>query len=607
MTDLKLMSMNCRGLSGQQKRRDVINFLRNSEYDIIFLQDTHVTNETIATFDRLWPGTCYHSCGTHNSRGTAILLRRSLHHDVIAEDYEANGNYTMIVCKIFSSIYTLVNIYGPNADCPSFFNEINNKLQQLPPDNIVIAGDFNLVMNRVADSNYLHDNNIRAKQEFISLTETHSLIDIWRHMHPNQREFTWLKRNPLKHGRIDMIFISDHLTNYTNETKILSGYRTDHNCVTISVKISKEPRGPGLWKFNDSLLEEEKYTSLVKSVIVETIKQYATPVYDISFITNPLNFGEIQFNISIQLFYETLLMLIRGETVRYSKQKARKARETEQQTIIQINKIREDFALSGEERDADRLLLAQKQLENIRKPKIQGLIIRSRVRWYDEGEKCSKYFLSLEQTNAKRKSVHVIKANGSLITDKRNIISEFSKQLHDRYNKEHHPNTKDMSDFIKRNTKNMLKETQKEALEQPVSMSELTAALRSMKNGKSPGSNGFTVSFFKHFWDYIGIFLFRVLQQSVREGSLPMTHREAIVTLIPKTDKSPDSLKGWRPISLLNVDFKIFSSAITNRLKSVCNDIISPSQSAYIKGRSIAENTRLVYDVIHKTNEEKGD
>ena len=61
-------------------------------------------------------------------------------------------------------------------------------------------------------------------------------------------------------------------------------------------------------------------------------------------------------------------------------------------------------------------------------------------------------------------------------------------------------------------------------------------------------------------------------------------------------------MKGWRPISLLNVDYKIISTAIANRFKTVINRIISPSQVAYIKGRFIGENSRLVYDLISHAN-----
>ena len=68
--------------------------------------------------------------------------------------------------------------------------------------------------------------------------------------------------------------------------------------------------------------------------------------------------------------------------------------------------------------------------------------------------------------------------------------------------------------------------------------------------------------------------------------------------MVPKAGKSPDSVKGWRPITLLNTDFKIISSAIATRLQSVMGKLIDQCQTAYIKGRYIGENTRLIYDVI---------
>jgi len=100
MTNLQFISMNCRGLSGQKKRRDVLNYLRNSVFDVIFLQDTRISTNSLNYFDNLWPGKCYHACKTSNSRGTSILFRRSLHYDIISEKYGEDGNYVAIVCKI---------------------------------------------------------------------------------------------------------------------------------------------------------------------------------------------------------------------------------------------------------------------------------------------------------------------------------------------------------------------------------------------------------------------------------------------------------------------------------------------------------------------------
>ena len=96
--------------------------------------------------------------------------------------------------------------------------------------------------------------------------------------------------------------------------------------------------------------------------------------------------------------------------------------------------------------------------------------------------------------------------------------------------------------------------------------------------------------------------MFRSLQEGIQKQRSLISHREGVITLIPKQGKPKDSLKGWRPISLLNVDFKIISAAITNRLKTVMHDLISPAQTAYIPGRYIGENTRLMYDVIEYVN-----
>ena len=605
MATIRFMSMNCRGLGGPQKRRDVINFLRHSPFDIIFLQDTHFINNSITNLDRLWPGKGYHSCKTSNSRGTSILIRQCIQHNVVSELYGEDGNLVIIVCEISSDIYTLVSVYGPNEDKPTFYKDIDKLLQKLPNDNVIIAGDFNLVMNLNCDSNYLHDNNASAKKELNNIIHKYELVDVWRHFHPTDKDYTWMKPTPLKYGRIDMYFISDHLKTKVHDSGISAGYRTDHNMISLTLGISEERRGPGIWKFNDSLLQDESYTLMVKDLIIDIVKQYAIPVYSQEFFSNIKNFENVQFTLDIKLFYETLLMMIRGETVKFSKQKARKTRKEECEALENINKLKEIFAQSNSESDAIELHKAQKSLEKLREPKINGLITRSRVRWHDEGERSTKYFLSLEKVNGKRKSLQKLSIDGNTVYKKAQILSAFSNHFKKRYSSVPNDCNPSISDFVKRNIRSRLSIEQKLRLEEPISMNELTSSLMLMKSGKSPGSNGFTASFFKYFWDHIGTFLFRTFKKSVEDLSFPRTFREAVITLIPKIGKPTDSIKGWRPISLLNVDFKIISAAITTRLKSVMDDVISASQSAYMKGRCIAENTRLVYDVIQKLNEEK--
>ena len=78
-----------------------------------------------------------------------------------------------------------------------------------------------------------------------------------------------------------------------------------------------------------------------------------------------------------------------------------------------------------------------------------------------------------------------------------------------------------------------------------------------------------------------------------------MTQRQGIISLLPKKDKNPLFLKNWRPITLLNCDYKIASKAIGNRMKRVLPEIIKNDQSSFLKGRSIAESILLIDGIIN--------
>ena len=86
--------------------------------------------------------------------------------------------------------------------------------------------------------------------------------------------------------------------------------------------------------------------------------------------------------------------------------------------------------------------------------------------------------------------------------------------------------------------------------------------------------------------------------ESFARGALPQTLKEGIIVLLPKANKPRDLVKSYRPITLLNVGYKIISSTIANRLKGVMQKIIDTCQSAYLKGRFIGDNIRMMYDTI---------
>ena len=119
-----------------------------------------------------------------------------------------------------------------------------------------------------------------------------------------------------------------------------------------------------------------------------------------------------------------------------------------------------------------------------------------------------------------------------------------------------------------------------------------------MKNGKSPGSDGITTEFYKIFWQDIKTYFISSINYSFEHHSLTDLQKQGLITLLPKTDKDLTLLSNWRPISLLNVDYKIATKSIANRIKQVLCKIISPSQTGFIKGRYIGENIRLICEVL---------
>ena len=128
-----------------------------------------------------------------------------------------------------------------------------------------------------------------------------------------------------------------------------------------------------------------------------------------------------------------------------------------------------------------------------------------------------------------------------------------------------------------------------------------------MQNDKSPGNDDLTKEFYETFWNKLKeIFVDSVLEAK-EKGHLSIFQREAIIKLIEKEDRDKRFIKNWRLISLLNVDLKIISKALSEKLKKVLPDLISSQQTAYVKNRYIGESRRLIYDLIEIAKTKKLD
>ena len=100
-------------------------------------------------------------------------------------------------------------------------------------------------------------------------------------------------------------------------------------------------------------------------------------------------------------------------------------------------------------------------------------------------------------------------------------------------------------------------------------------------------------------------FYINSINYSFQTSSLPDLQKQSIITLLPKQNKDIPSLENWRPLSLLNVDYKIATKAIANRVKGVILSLVHNSQTGFIKRRYIGENIRLLFEIIDNAEDEK--
>jgi len=143
---------------------------------------------------------------------------------------------------------------------------------------------------------------------------------------------------------------------------------------------------------------------------------------------------------------------------------------------------------------------------------------------------------------------------------------------------------------------------EKEKCEGMLTKAECLQALKSMKSGKTPGSDGLPVEFYSVFWNEISDCLLNTVNFSYTEGKFSISQRRGIIKLIPKKMQiQPYFVKNWRPITLLNSDYKIAAKAIANRLQNVLPKLINSDQTGFLKGRFIGENIRLIDGLINHT------
>ena len=172
------------------------------------------------------------------------------------------------------------------------------------------------------------------------------------------------------------------------------------------------------------------------------------------------------------------------------------------------------------------------------------------------------------------------------------IAEEYYRELFTSNNPMHMDEVLDSVDRVVTNGMN-------ESLVQPYTEEELRTALFQMHPSKAPGPDGMSSFFFQKYWHIVGHDVTSAMLSSLHSGRCLRKMNFTHIVLVPKVN-DPQQITEFHPISLSNVVSRIVSKVLANRLKTILPNVISDSQSAFVPGRLITDNTTVAFEMLHR-------
>ena len=409
-SSIKVCEFNVNSIGKNPKRQEIFNFLRKKSGDIFVLIDTRFSQRIEKHIRAEWDGKVYFSSFTSQARGVAIFFRKNVCTEVLNVKKDSAGNMLSILIEFDGKTFLLSGIYGPNSDNPEFYrSKIFEVIDEWAPEFVIYTGDWNLVLDQAIDTkNYINENNIRGKAELKRQMDLYSLIDVWRELNPSTRQYTWFSKSslPKKMSRLDYFLISNSLFPFISGATIEPGILSDHSITTLTVDFRHFTRGRGFWKFNNSLLKDPEYVTLIKKTIKNVVMQYAKTEtdYDLTEDASPDTIQNIECTLNPQLLYDMIQLEMRGVTIKYS---SRVKKERSSKTNLLLHKLEslETAADRQTPEEEEELIDIKNSLEEIMKIEAEGAAVRSRAKYKLEGEKATRMFCTLEKYNGTQKFI----------------------------------------------------------------------------------------------------------------------------------------------------------------------------------------------------------
>lgn len=304
------------------------------------------------------------------------------------------------------------------------------------------------------------------------------------------------------------------------------------------------------------------------------------------------------------LWWEELKIKCKELTIKYAVKRnyflKKKERELRQKVQYELECIEKD-----EDHGVEDYLLAKNVLDEYEKKKCYAAIVRSRVQYAIEGERCTSFFLNLEKRRQEKTYItELINGKGEKVNDLVGILDTVERYYECLFKKEEVNDS--CMDKVLDHVDTKLTEGDKNMCDEDMSLTDIKEAILAANCNRSPGSDGLTAEFYKSFADLLAPILRKLYEYIEKTQVVPDSLATGVLTILYKNKGSRVNLDNYRPLTLLNCDYKILAKVLANRVKKVMGGVIAETQVYSVPGRDISDTVGTIRDVIKHMGKEGG-
>lgn len=563
---MKILSINMGGTGSDVKRRSLVRILNKERVHFVSIQETKMSATDPFRIKSLWGNFCYDFVDKPAIGRSGGLLSIWDPSSFKKED-SSSFDHFIVVKGIWIASNTkcfMLNVYAPQSESEkaTLWTDIL-AFMVANPGKYLICGDFNSVRCREDRMGTVFSStNASNFNDFIS---SGNLVDIPMGRHKYSR----VSKDGLKASKIDWIFLNKDFLNVCPNILMtaLDDIISDHRPLLLFQK--DLDYGPTPFKLYNSWLLHEDFDQLVTN-------SWSSPIHD----------SPASHFVSLKDKLKGLKFKIKNWR---SDSKNKRGPDDIKADIARID-LQIGNGGTGD-LSVDRLHLLH-ELNELNLKQSCDLKQKARINWAIEGDENSRYFHSVINSRRRNGSIRGIKSNGLWIDEPAAVKNAFREYFANKFERFNGASFSFQADHF-----NKLSPMQSDLLEDSFSLAEIKKAVWSCGGEKAPGPDGFSFAFIKKYWDIVKVDIHNMMHEFYFVNEIPKGCNSSFITLIPKVD-NPLTFSDFRPISLIGIQYKIISKILANRLAMVIDSIVSPEQSAFVKGRQILDGPLLLNEVI---------